>query len=275
MTLRRLRCCTRIRESLTRSSFRQLRGNGYPAVTHLDETGALEPAHLLGDGLPGGEDHVRQILVGETHLENRARVVGLPEAVAQVREQRGQTRRYLPVQETFDRLVGLLEALGEGGEQLQGELRASLYDLIENRLPHHRHPGVGDRLGEGILAGALLEAKLAEDVPLGQQRGRGLLVVAVYLVQAHSALEQEVKVTIGIAGGVDDVPGSEAPRCHPNVCPLKIFEAKVSPTCGRRKGLGVVVDHDECSPLETLNPSMIISRTSMSRACPGAIGLSD
>jgi hypothetical protein len=84
-----------------------------------------------------------------------------------------------------------------------------------------------------------------------------------------------VKVTIGIAGGVDDVPGSEAPRCHPDVCPLKIFEAKVSPTCGRRKGLGVVVDHDECSPLETLNPSMIISRTSMSRACPGAIGLSD
>src|SRR5215212_1072871 len=243
MTLRRLRCCTRIRESLTRSSFRQLRGNGYPAVTHLDETGALEPAHLLGDGLPGGEDHVRQILVGETHLENRARVVGLPEAVAQVREQRGQTRRYLPVQETFDRLVGLPEALGEGGEQLQGELRASLYDLIENRLPHHRHPGVGDRLGEGILAGPLLEAKLAEDVPLGQQSGRGFLVVAVYLVQAHSALEQEVKVTIGIAGGVDDVPGSEAPRCHPDAGSLKVLKPKMPRNCGGQRSRDIVIKH--------------------------------
>jgi hypothetical protein len=62
-----------------------------------------------------------------------------------------------------------------------------------------------------------------------------------------------VKLAIGIAGGVDDVPGSEAPRCHPDACPLKIFEAKVSLTRGRSKGLGVVVDHDECSPLETLN----------------------
>src|SRR5215212_400088 len=252
MTLRRLRCCTRIRESLTRSSFRQLRGNGYPAVTHLDETGALEPAHLLGDGLPGGEDHVRQILVGETHLENRARVVGLPEAVAQVREQRGQTRRYLPVQETFDRLVGLPEALGEGGEQLQGELRASLYDLIENRLPHHRHPSVGDRLGEGILAGPLLEAKLAEDVPLGQQRCRGFLVVAVYLVQAHSALEQEVKVIVGITRRKDHVLCREAPVGHPDAGSLKVLKLKMSRICGGRGSRGVVFKH---------NPAHLSSRS--------------
>jgi hypothetical protein len=53
--------------------------------TH-EATGALKRAHLLGDGFPGGEDHVRQVLVREAHLENRARAVGLPEAVAQVRE---------------------------------------------------------------------------------------------------------------------------------------------------------------------------------------------
>ena len=86
MTLRRLCCCTRVRERLTRSPLRQLRGNGYLAVPYLDETGALKPAHLLGDGLPGGEDHVRQVLVREAHLENHVRAVGLPEAVAQVRE---------------------------------------------------------------------------------------------------------------------------------------------------------------------------------------------
>jgi hypothetical protein len=39
--------------------------------------------------------------MGEAHLENRARAVGLPEAVAQVREQRGQARRDLPVQEAL------------------------------------------------------------------------------------------------------------------------------------------------------------------------------
>ena len=62
--------------------------------------------------------------------------VGLPETVAQVREQRGQPRRDLPVQEAFDHLVGLPETLGEGGEQLRGELRVALYDLVEGGLPH-------------------------------------------------------------------------------------------------------------------------------------------
>src|SRR5215212_2217772 len=36
-----------------------------------------------------------------------------PEAVGQVREQRCQARRHLPVQETIDRLLGLPKALGE------------------------------------------------------------------------------------------------------------------------------------------------------------------
>src|SRR5829696_2550954 len=253
MTLRRLRCCTRIRESLTRSSFRQLRGNGYPAVPYLDETGALKPAHLLGDGLPGGEDHVRQVLVREAHLENRVRTVRLPETVAQVREERGQTRRYLPVQETFYRLVELPKTLGERGEQLQGELRASLYDLVEDRLPHHRHPGVGDRLGESILAGLLLEAKPAEDVTLRQQRSRGLLVVAIDLVQPHCALEQKVEVTIGIAGGVDGLPGPEAPLGHHDARRRKVLGTKAELTRGRRKGLDVVVEHYGHPPLETMN----------------------
>jgi hypothetical protein len=161
--------------------------------------------------------------VREAYLEYRARAVGFPEALAKVREQRCQARRYLPVQKTFDRLVGLPNALGEAGEQLEGELRATLYDLVEDRLPHHGHPGGGDCLGEGILAGCLLETKLAEDVPVRQQRCRGLLIVAVYLVQAHSALEQEVKVTIGIAGDVDGLPGPEAPLGHLEASPRKIM----------------------------------------------------
>jgi hypothetical protein len=62
-----------------------------------------------------------------------------------------------------------------------------------------------------------------------------------------------VKLAIGIAWGVDDVPGSEAPLGHPDVRPLEILEAEMLLTCGRRKGPGVMVDHDECSPLETSN----------------------
>jgi hypothetical protein len=46
----------------------QLRRNGYPAVPYFDETVALELAHHLRHGLPGGDDHVRQILVGEAYL---------------------------------------------------------------------------------------------------------------------------------------------------------------------------------------------------------------
>src|SRR5215218_7992695 len=102
----------------------------YPMVAGLDEAGALELAHLLGDGLPGGEDHVRQVLVREAHLEDRGRAVGLPETLAQVREQRDQACRHLPVQKTSYRLVGLLEALGERGEQLQGELWVAIYGLL-------------------------------------------------------------------------------------------------------------------------------------------------
>jgi hypothetical protein len=55
-------------------------GNGYPAVPYLDETSALKGAHLLGDGLPGGEDHVRQVLMragelgsAQRHLRPQAR----------------------------------------------------------------------------------------------------------------------------------------------------------------------------------------------------------
>src|SRR5215213_7447886 len=215
----------------------------YPMVAGFDEAGTLELAHLLGDGLPGGEDHVRQVLVREAHFENRARAVGLAEALAQVREQPCQARRYLPVQETFDRLLGLPKTLGEGGEQLQGELREALYGLLEDGLPHHGNPGVGDRLGEGILAGWLLETKLAEDVPVRQQRDRGFLICTVDLVQAHRALEQQINLIVGIPRRKDHILGREAPLSHPDAGSIKVLNPKMPRICGGGGSRDIVFKH--------------------------------
>src|SRR5688572_23115489 len=91
-------------------------GDGDPAASYLDQAVTLELAHHLGDGLPGGGDHVRKFLVREAELEEPTLAVGLAEAVGQVPEQGGKPRRHLPAQEVFDRLVGLPEALGERRE---------------------------------------------------------------------------------------------------------------------------------------------------------------
>src|SRR5215210_2433278 len=156
-------------------------GDGDPTAMHLDQAVAPELAHYLGDGLPGGGDHVRQILVREAHAEDRSRPVGLSEASGEVREQRCQSRRHLPVKEAFDGLIGPSEAPGEGGEQLEGELRAALYGLDDAWLAHHGHPARDHRLGEIVLAPRSPETKLAEDIAAGQQRHRGLPAVAVDL----------------------------------------------------------------------------------------------
>src|SRR5918994_338975 len=235
--------CARAPGRITRAYVGQLRGDGYPPVAYLDEPVALELAHHLRDGLAGRDDHVRQILVREAYVQDRARPVCLPETLAEVEEQRGQTRRDFPVQEAFNHLVGLLETLGEGAEQLHGELRPALYDLGENRFPHHGHPGVGNRLGEDALVGSLVEAELAEDAPVLQQRDRGLLVIAVDLVEAHRALEQEVELSVGIAWGEDKVLGSEASLGHSDARSLEIFEAKVLEGRGCRGTLDVVSEH--------------------------------
>jgi hypothetical protein len=121
----------------------QLAIDYYPTTADFDEAGALELAHHLGDGLPGGKDHLGEVLVREAYHDERARAVRLPEAAAQVREQRCQARRHFPVQETLERLLGLPKALGELGEQLQSELWAALYHLVEDSFPHHGHPDAG------------------------------------------------------------------------------------------------------------------------------------
>src|SRR3712207_7221713 len=79
------------------------------------------------------------------------------------------------------RLIELPKAPGESGEQPQGELRASLYEIDENRLSHHRHQSVGDRLGEGILAGPLLEAKLRSEEHTSELQSRQYLVCRLLL----------------------------------------------------------------------------------------------
>jgi hypothetical protein len=130
-----------------------------------------------------------------------------------------------PVQEAVYNLIGLLEAFGEGEEELRRKLRTALYDLGEDRFPHPDHPDVGERLGEDALPRPLLEAQLAKDASV-LQRDRGLIVFAVDLVQAHYTLEQEVElavVAVGVARPKDSVPGSKAPLGDPDARFLETF----------------------------------------------------
>jgi hypothetical protein len=125
--------------------------------------------------------------MGEAHVDDLARSVGLAETVPQVHEQRTKTRRDSSVEETVNNLIRLLQAIREGVEKLHGERRTALYNLGEGRFPYLGHPDAGDRFGEEALPGFLLESKLAEDASVLQEGDGGLLVCAVDLVQAHRA----------------------------------------------------------------------------------------
>ena len=81
-----------------------------------------------------------------------------------------------------------------------------------------------------------------------EERGRRLLVVAVDLIQAHGALEQELELVVGISRGEDDVFGLEAPLDYPNAHSLEIFEAEVRRSRGGREAPGIP-KHLPCSPL--------------------------
>src|SRR4028118_1124437 len=70
--------------------------DGDAAVAGLYDALALELAHHLGDRLPGGGDHVRQVLVRQAHVDERAAPVLPPEALAEVAQQRRQPRGALP-----------------------------------------------------------------------------------------------------------------------------------------------------------------------------------
>src|SRR5215213_403294 len=98
-----------------------------PAVAALYDPVALELAHHLGDGLPGGGDHVGEVLVGEAHVYQRAHTVALSKALAEVHEQRREPGRDFPVQQALYQLIGLPEPLGERGEELEGEAGVALY----------------------------------------------------------------------------------------------------------------------------------------------------
>src|SRR5687767_5639296 len=146
-----------------------------PAVAALYDPVALELAHHLGDGLPGGGDHVGEVLVGEAHVYLRASTVPLPKALAEVHEQSRQPGRDLPVQQDLYNLIGLPEPLGERRKELEGEAWITLYHLLDGCLLDARHPCVGNGLGEDVLPASLDEVELAEDAAFLEQRCRGLL----------------------------------------------------------------------------------------------------
>ena len=74
---------------------------------------------------------------------------------------------------------------------------------------------LGNGLGEDVLPAPLDEVELAEDTAFPQKRGRGLLVVAVDLIQPHRTREQKIELVIGITGRKDHVPRTEAPLYGP------------------------------------------------------------
>src|ERR687890_646948 len=197
-----------------------------PAVAALYDPVALELAHHLGDGLPSGGDHVREILVRQAHVDARASTVALTEAFAQVHQQRREPGRDLPVQQALYNLIGLPEPLGERGEELEGEAGIALDHPLYRSLLDARDPRVGDGLGEDVLPAPLDEVELAEDGALLEERGRGLLIVAVDLVQAHRAREQKVELIVRVARGKDHVPRTEAPLYGPQSGLLEVLETE-------------------------------------------------
>src|SRR5919107_5035092 len=178
--------------------------------------------------------------MGEAHVDDRARSVGLAETVAQVHEQCTKARRDSSVEETVNNLIGLLQAIREEEEELHGELRTALYNLGKGGFPYYGHPDAGERFGEEALPASLVEAKLAEDASVLQEGDGGLLVCAVDLVQAHRAREEEVELSAGISRTENDVPTPEGPLGYPDAFSLEIFETKVP---GGRGGSGILSKH--------------------------------
>src|SRR5215210_2096614 len=192
-------------------------------ILNLNRIFTLELAHDLGDRFAGRGDHVRQVLVRQAHAEDRTHPVGFAEAIAEVQEQGRKTGRDLPVQEALYDLVGLSESLGERGKELHGELRMALYGLGERALLDAGHPRVGHNFGKDVLPATLDEAQLAKYPALLEQSGGGLLIVAVDLVQAHGAIEQEVEPVVRISWGEDNVLCPEAPFDQSDAHPLEVF----------------------------------------------------
>ena len=70
------------------------------------------------------------------------------------------------------------------------------------------------------------EVELAEHATVFEERRRGLLVVAVDLVQAHRAGEQEVELVVGVPRREDRVFRPETPLHGPEPGPLEFFETE-------------------------------------------------
>ena len=146
-----------------------------------------------------------QVLVGEAHVYQCAHTVALPKALAQVHEQRREPGRDL----LCNRLSITSSDCLSRSEKEEKSLRAKPGSLFITRSMDAfdaRDPRVGNGLCEDVLPASLDQVELAEDAP-SLKRGRGLLVVAVDLVQTHRAREQEVELIVGIPRRKDRVLG--------------------------------------------------------------------
>src|ERR671911_765693 len=147
-------------------------------------------------------------------------------------------------------------------------------------------------MGEDGLPRPFLEAQLSEGITILEEGDRGLLIVAIDLVEPYRPGQDKVKMSVGVAREEDIVLGPVASLSHPNARFLEIFEREAQITGGRAGGLWVVLDHLCISPLESLGMKPLttpilprvrrlvcvratMSRTSMLLARPGAIRLSD
>jgi hypothetical protein len=143
---------------------------------------------------------------------------GLPEAVAQVREQRGQARRNLPVQEALYHLVDCLRR----SEKEENSFRANsdgVYHLGQDGFAYHGHADAGECFGEGALPGPLVESQLAEHTPVLRSPTVASLCTRRRSCTGAPCLEKKVELPVGIPRGEERVFCRVAPLRHSDAFP--------------------------------------------------------
>src|SRR5918997_676298 len=136
------------------------------------------------------------------------------------------------MQEDFYDLVGLPQALGEGGKELHSILRMALYDFGQRTLLNAAHPRIAHGFGEAILQATLDEAQLTENFTLVEESCGSFLVVAVYLVQTNGTPEQEVESVVQISRGEDNILCRVVPFDQPDAQHLEVFRHQTFNSCG-------------------------------------------
>src|SRR5918995_3205212 len=127
-------------------------------------------------------------------------------------------------------------------------------------------------MGEDGLPRPFLEAQLSEGITILEEGDRGLLIVAIDLVEPYRPGQDKVKMSVGVARDEDIVLGPIASLSHPNARVLEIFEREAPITGGRAGGFWVVLDHFYTSPLQTLGPDVCEDDHLTNEYAPGVAG---